>query len=213
MEGFYLALGVTVVLPFAQWLAPTMPKHVAYAGMAGGILIMFAEFLDPSMKPPFSVVILFLVGVLCIGGAAHLYLKAIKAPKAAEKPVDLVSVSPETAAPTPRGPTLEATNRSIIDATGGQFPSDMPFPFAKADSDSFISMPGVKVAKNPDGSMTVSSDPVTQQFPPPTGEYAKLNKPQLKAEISKIMSKVKPFALRLRSTQTTIFLRTRARPG
>ena len=54
MEGFYLSLGVTVVLPFAQWLSPTMPKLVAYAGVAGGIAIMFAEFLGPSMKPPFS---------------------------------------------------------------------------------------------------------------------------------------------------------------
>ncbi len=68
MEGFYLALGVTVVLPFAQWMAPTMPRHVAYAGVAGGILIMFAEFLDPAMKPPFSVVILFLIGRFALAG-------------------------------------------------------------------------------------------------------------------------------------------------
>jgi len=58
-EGFYLALGVTVCIAVRSMDAPTMPRHVAYAGVAGGILIMFAEFLDPAMKPPFSVVILF----------------------------------------------------------------------------------------------------------------------------------------------------------
>jgi hypothetical protein len=97
------------------------------------------------------------------------------------------------APPVRRAPTLEATNRSVIDATGGQFPSDMPFPFAKADSDSFINMPGVKVTKNPDGTMTMSSGPVTQQFPPPTGEYTKLSKQKLKAEISKASSELRTF--------------------
>ncbi len=92
MEGFYLALGVTVVLPFAQWMAPTMPRHVAYAGVAGGILIMFAEFLDPAMKPPFSVVILFLIGALCIGGAAHLYIQHLKRP--ADKVADSIPSEP-----------------------------------------------------------------------------------------------------------------------
>jgi hypothetical protein len=86
MEGFYLALGLTVVLPFAQWLAPTMPRLVAYTGMAGGILIVFAEFLDQSMKPPFSVVILFLIGALCMGGAAHLYWQFLR--KAPDKTAD-----------------------------------------------------------------------------------------------------------------------------
>jgi hypothetical protein len=95
MEGFYLALGVTVVLPFAQWLAPAMPRLVAYAGMAGGILIMFAEFLEPSMKPPFSAVILCLIGVLCIGGAAHLYIQSIKAAKAPhDKAANLPATNP-----------------------------------------------------------------------------------------------------------------------
>lgn len=88
---------------------------------------------------------------------------------------------------------LEATNRSVIDATGGQFPSDMPFPFAKADNDSFINMPGVKVTKNSDGSMSVSSAPVTQQFPPPTGEYANLSKQELRAEIVKASSELRSF--------------------
>jgi hypothetical protein len=82
MEGFYLALGITVVLPFGQWLAPTMPKPIAYTGMAGGILIMLSEFLDPSMKPPFAAVVLFLVGALCIGGAIQLYMKRMKEPSA-----------------------------------------------------------------------------------------------------------------------------------
>jgi hypothetical protein len=194
MEGFYLALGVTVVLPFAQWLAPTMPRLIAYTGMAGGVLIMLAEFLDPSMKPPFSVVILFLIGALCMGGAAHLYLKAIRSQKAPEKTADLVPApAPVTPPAVSRSPTLEATNRSVIDATGGQFPADMPFPFAKADNDSFVNMPGVTVTKNPDGTMTVSTAPVNQQFPPPTGEYTKLSKKALRAEISKTSSALRLF--------------------
>jgi hypothetical protein len=47
MDGFYLALGVTIVLPFFQWAVPTMPRIVAYSGVIGGILVMLLEFLDP----------------------------------------------------------------------------------------------------------------------------------------------------------------------
>lgn len=84
MEGFYLALGVTVVLPFLQWAFPAIPRIIAVTGVVGGVTVMFAEFLDPAMKPPFPVVILFLIGILCIGGAAHLYTQFLKAPKPPE---------------------------------------------------------------------------------------------------------------------------------
>lgn len=90
-------------------------------------------------------------------------------------------------------PTLEATNHSIIDATGGQFPSEMPFPFAKADNDSFVNMPGIKVTKNADGIMIVSTEPVNQQFPAPTGEYTKFTKQELQEAIAKASAELRSF--------------------
>jgi hypothetical protein len=82
-----------------------------------------------------------------------------------------------------RQPTLEATNRSVINATGAEFPSDMPFPFAKANNDSRIDMPGLKVVKHSDGSMTVQPGHAPRQFPPPTGEFSPLTSAQLRAKL------------------------------
>src|SRR5450759_387091 len=73
-DGFYLALGVTVVLPFLQWLRPIMPKSVAWAGVIAGCTVMLADFLEPAMRPPLSSTLLFLVAALCLGGAIHLYI-------------------------------------------------------------------------------------------------------------------------------------------
>lgn len=51
--------------------------------------------------------------------------------------------------------TLEAINRSKINASGAMIPGDLPFQFAKADSDSIIHMPGIRVTKKEDGSILV----------------------------------------------------------
>ena len=189
MEGFYLALGVTVVLPFAQWMAPTMPRHVAYAGVAGGILIMFAEFLDPATKPPFSVVILFLIGALCIGGAAHLYIQHLKRP--ADKVADSIPSEPvptvtpaapasapstsSTAAPqNEKRPWLEASKNSEINARGALITGEFPGigQFAKLDDHSKLNMDGV---------MIIGQNAPTI-FPPPTGELSGLSNAQIHEE-------------------------------
>ncbi|WP_316236832.1 hypothetical protein [Bradyrhizobium sp. SZCCHNR1015] len=93
MEGFYLALGATILLPFLQWAFPTIPKLVAYAGVASGIVLLLSEFLDASMKPPFSAATLFLIGALCIGGSGHLYLQSFKK-SVAEKPIEIAAPLP-----------------------------------------------------------------------------------------------------------------------
>jgi len=190
MEGFYLALGVTFVLPFLQWAVPTMPKIVAYAGVTGGILVMLAEFLDPAMKPPFPAVILFLIGVLCIGGAAHLYIQFLKSSKTPEKVAGPVEAAPSAK----RGPTLEATNDSKIDATGAVIPGDLPFQFGKADSGSLIDMPGVVVTQRGDGIITISPPAHTNRtFPPPTGEFTKLSSSELSEQIHATVSDLRHF--------------------
>jgi hypothetical protein len=176
MDGFYLALGVTFVLPFLQWAVPTMPRILAYAGVAGGITVMLAEFLDPTMKPPFSVVILFLIGVLCIGGAAHLYFQSIR-----RQPAKVAETAP---ADKSRGPTLEATNHSTISARGATIPGDLPFQVGRADNNSLIEMSGANFTRNPDGSITVTPGSRDFQFPPPTGEFAKLSTPELRKRLA-----------------------------
>jgi hypothetical protein len=145
MEGFYLALGVTFVLPFLQWAVPTMPRILAYAGVAGGIIVMLAEFLDPTMKPPFGAVILFLIGILCIGGAAHLYMQALKSPKTAEKVAD----TPAATFSPPDSVMFDAKTGGKISAQGAQITPDLPFnTFAKAESGGQIIMDGVKVVRD-----------------------------------------------------------------
>jgi hypothetical protein len=99
-KGFYLALGVTLLLPFLQYALPIMPKSVAWAGVAAGILVMLVEFLAPDMKPSLPVVLLFLIGTLCFGWAGHLYFQQPSSPRVAEKPT--MAGEP----PTPDPPTV-----------------------------------------------------------------------------------------------------------
>ncbi|WP_315796031.1 hypothetical protein [Bradyrhizobium sp. SZCCHNRI3043] len=222
MEGFYLALGATILLPFLQWAFPTIPKLVAYAGVAGAIVLLLSEFLDPSMKPPFSAAILFLIGALCIGGSGHLYLQSLKK-SVREKPTETAArppgynnpdrsaekviggipakpiepaestpaVAPEAPASSiqppirPRGPVLEATNDSKINAAGAVIPNDLPFQLGKADGGSVIDMPGVVVTRKDDGTIAINtgSGSGERYFQPPTGEFADMSVGDLKARM------------------------------
>jgi hypothetical protein len=76
-------------------------------------------------------------------------------------------------APISRRPTLEATNKSVIDATGATIPGDLPFQFGRADNNSVIDMPGITVTTK-DGITTVTPGHLNRRFPPPTGEYSRL---------------------------------------
>ncbi|HEX4556554.1 MAG TPA: hypothetical protein VH249_21370 [Xanthobacteraceae bacterium] len=107
-KGFYLALGVALLLPFLQYALPVMPKSVAWTGVAAGILVMLIEFLAPEMKPSLPVVFLFLIGVLCLGWAGHLYFRqpiwthVAEKPKAAAEPVGQKPTAPSVEAQQPQ---------------------------------------------------------------------------------------------------------------
>lgn len=81
-----------------------------------------------------------------------------------------------------RGPTLEATNKSKIDATGAEIPGDLPFQFGHAQNNSLIDMPGIKVTKTDKG-YTVTSENVNRRFPAPTGEFASMSVSELRHRI------------------------------
>jgi hypothetical protein len=180
-KGFYLALGVTVILPFMQWAVPSMPRVITYAGVIGGISVMLSEFLGPEMRPPLSAVLLLLVGVLCIGGAVHLYMqRALPKPASSEVPHPVASSPAEPVRPSP---TFEATNRSEILAKGAGIAGTIPFPLARADTDSKIDMSGM---------LWISPDAPTT-FPPPTGEFSKRSNADMRNEVGRIGQELRSF--------------------
>lgn len=73
-EGFYLGLGLALVLRFVQWAVPAMPKSIGWSGTIAGVVVMMAEFVERSMRPPLGSVVLFLLAAVCLGGSIHLYL-------------------------------------------------------------------------------------------------------------------------------------------
>jgi hypothetical protein len=87
-----------------------------------------------------------------------------------------------SSAPTPRGPTLEATNKSIIDATGASIPGDLPFQFGRADNDSLIAMPGIQVTKTGTG-WQISPGQANLQFPAAPPEFAFIATPELRQRL------------------------------
>ncbi|XIA65949.1 hypothetical protein ACFIOY_07420 [Bradyrhizobium sp. TZ2] len=77
-NGFYLALGVTVLTPALQYVIPAVPSAVALSDIVAGGIVMLSEFLPPHMKPPLNAVALFLLAALCVGGAVYFYIDHLK---------------------------------------------------------------------------------------------------------------------------------------
>jgi hypothetical protein len=110
-KGFYLALGVTLILAFAQWTIPIMPWSIGYAGIIAGIIVILSEFvgefLGSEMSPPLGAVILFLIGSLFIGGAAHLYMHRAAEKAVPNAPQATVTPAPPTDEPLPKNATFK----------------------------------------------------------------------------------------------------------
>jgi hypothetical protein len=68
-------IGISIAFFFLRYAVPVMPKSIAWAGFAAGILVILSNFLGPEMRPSLAAIALFLVGALCIGGAVHMSLK------------------------------------------------------------------------------------------------------------------------------------------
>ena len=107
---------------------------------------------------------------------------------------------------TARGPTLEASGNSTIDATGAIMPNNLPFQFARAADGSVVSMPGLVVTDNHDGTYTLNpgGNPVTLQFPSPTGEFSGLTNAELKAREIKAANDLRDFQNRMMAEWRTL---------
>jgi len=85
-----------------------------------------------------------------------------------------------------RPPTLEATRNSKIVATGAKIPGDLPFQFAKADDNSLITMAGLTVTKNEDGTISVVPGNELLEFPHPTDEFSSLSNSEIKIQLQQV---------------------------
>lgn len=120
------------------------------------------------------------IGALAAAGFAWV-LWEIRTKEAKEAQAQAI---PATAPPT-RRPTLEATNRSTIDATGATIPGDLPFQFGRADNDSLMNLRGTQVTKTEDGGFRIAFGQSNSniEFPEPPTEYAFLSTPELKTHL------------------------------
>jgi hypothetical protein len=67
-------VGISVIFAFLPWAMPIMPKPVAWSGVLAGAIIFLQDALMPQINVTLSAIGLFLIGLLCIGGAIHLSL-------------------------------------------------------------------------------------------------------------------------------------------
>jgi hypothetical protein len=70
-----IGLGLSVVFGFARWRFPAVPHKIADAGLISGIVLIILGVAMPNVTLTMPVILLFVVGCLCLGGAAHLALK------------------------------------------------------------------------------------------------------------------------------------------
>jgi hypothetical protein len=100
--------------------------------------------------------------------------------------------APSPAKTSARGPTLEATNKSVIDATGATIPGDLPFQFGKADNNSLIAMPGMQVTKTESG-WQVTAGKANLEFPIPPEKYAIMPMSELRDELKTTARELRQF--------------------
>ena len=67
-----IGLGTSVAFYFSRYIWSTIPRAISVAGFVGGLVILAAGFLG--LKPPHLAAVLFLIGLLFIGGAIHVLL-------------------------------------------------------------------------------------------------------------------------------------------
>ena len=181
--GFLVAAGLTVIS--LNRPAYGVAKRCAWAAaiMFGSIAVVWGVTTTeaPWIRIP-AVGIAGLVAAICLTEALR-FIKAREFP-APDKTIE---------APLSRGPTLEATNRSTIDAAGATIPGDLPFQFGRADRDSLIAMPGIKVTKADNGWKVTLPENVNYQFPSPPPKYAAMPTRELRRQLQATANDLRAF--------------------
>jgi hypothetical protein len=169
-----------------------MDAAVFWLVIIGPILIGLAVAIWYGSSKTFGLWTGFAGAVLLLLAGSLQWQQAILQSQASEQPTQRGGdIAPASTQPV-RAPTLEATNKSKIDATGAQIPGDLPFQFGRADNNSLIDMPGINVTRTDDG-FTVTSGNVNRQFPAPTGEFASMLVPELRRRIQITVSDLRQF--------------------
>jgi hypothetical protein len=68
-------VAISVISTFIRWALPVVPKPIAWGGVGAGIVVLLAVWALPQMNITLPAVGLFLIGVLCIGGAVNMSLR------------------------------------------------------------------------------------------------------------------------------------------
>jgi hypothetical protein len=169
------------------WHDPVWSKVIA-AGIIGGIGLLFTWIFNDDIKTKWPQ-----IGMIVSGAAFIFFVASYFWGDLNSKP-DSPKVEAPGPAQTMRQPTLEATDRSKIDASGAKFTGDLGFPFARADSDSLIDMPNITVTTNKEtGITTVTPGNASRVFPPPTGEFSNLSSVELTKRVRIFASELRTF--------------------
>jgi len=67
-----VGLGISIIFAFLRWAYPTVPRPVAWSGVIAGALIILLGLAMPHLNLTPASIGLFLIGCLCVGGAAYL---------------------------------------------------------------------------------------------------------------------------------------------
>ncbi|MGC2224524.1 MAG: hypothetical protein WA624_20320 [Methylocella sp.] len=64
---------ISLVFWFVRYRVPNMPKHVADGGILAGLILVLANIMEPDMKPGIYASTVFLLSLLGVGYAVHLW--------------------------------------------------------------------------------------------------------------------------------------------
>jgi hypothetical protein len=103
---------------------------------------------------------------------------------------EIMPAGPLVAAIPARGPTLEATNHSVIDAKDAKIAPDLPFPLARADDHSMVAMGGFQMVKTEKG-YELRPGTANMQFPAPPPKYAVMANADVQNELHAVAGRLR----------------------
>lgn len=157
-----------------------MHTAVFWLVIIGPILIGLAAAIWYGSSRTFGLWTGFAGAILLLLAGSLQWQQAIWQSQTPGKPTRREGDIASASAPPVRGPTLEATNKSTIDATDAEIPGDLPFQFGRADNNSLIDMPGIRVTRTDKGYTITPAEHVNRRFPAPTGKFASMSALELR---------------------------------
>ena len=74
-QGPLFSIFLSAAFAFGRYRFTAMGKHSAEGGLAAAVLLIMIDLFMPNMRPEILPAVLFVMGLVCVGGAVDLWFR------------------------------------------------------------------------------------------------------------------------------------------